>query len=99
MIRRLDNQRPSARVSRLTEQLEKKYGLPLAIDSIEHLKIVQEHYRSKKNHLLHRYGVAEAVQRADYMKSVLISETVSIILREISPSRMRKRTVSRKDRK
>lgn len=85
------------KVVRLTEQLERRYGLNLPLTSREHLEMVREHYMGKRQFILFQRGVAEAIQCEDYNKAVLISEAISLILREISPERTRKRT-SRKDR-
>lgn len=88
----------SPKIVRLAEQLEKRYGLNLPLASLDYLRMVHEHYLGKRQFILSQRGVAEALERDDYNKAVLISEAISIILREISPERTRKRT-SRKDRK
>lgn len=99
MTERLENKNLPSKVVRLTEQLEKKYGLSLSVDSVDHLMAVREHYIGKRNFILSQRGVAGALESKDYSKAVLISEAISLILREIGPTRTRKRTEPRKDRK
>lgn len=89
--------RSMRKVSRLNEHLEKRFGLSLDLDSRDHLLIVQEHYRQKRQFILTHYGLTEALSREDYAKAVMISEAISLFLREISPARTIKRT--RKDNK
>jgi hypothetical protein len=85
------------KVARLNEQLDRRYGLTLDLGSIDHLLLVQEHYRAKREFILSHYGLAESLSREDYAKSVLISEAIGLFLREIAPTRMKPRT--RKERK
>ena len=84
------------KMSRLNEHLERRFGIVLDLDSVEHLKLVQEHYRSKREFILSQYGVAESLKRQDYAKAVLISEAIGLFLREIAPKRTKPRT-RRKD--
>lgn len=97
MTEHFDN-RPSPKIVRVTEQLERRYGLNLPLSSPGYLKMVREHYMGKRQFILSQRGVSEALQSDDYNKAVLISEAISLILREISPERTRKRN-PRKDRK
>lgn len=87
------------KMARLNEHLETRYGLKLGLDSIEHLKLVQEHYRAKRDFILSHFGLAESLRREDYAKAVLISEAIGLFLREIAPTRTKPRTRSRKDYK
>lgn len=85
------------KVTRLNEHLERRFGLSLNLDSIDYLKLVENHYRSNREYIISRYGLAESLNREDYAKAVLISEAIGLFLREIAPSRTKPRT--RKDHK
>lgn len=85
------------KVTRLNEHLERRFGLTLNLDSIDYLKLVENHYRSNREYIISRYGLAESLNREDYAKAVLISEAIGLFLREIAPSRTKPRT--RKDHK
>lgn len=85
------------KVTRLNEHLERRFGLSLNLDSIDYLKLVENHYRSNREYIISRYGLAESLNREDYAKAVLISEAIGLFLREIAPSRTKPRT--RKDQK
>lgn len=80
------------KVARLNEQLEKRFGLTLPLDSVDHLRLVREHYRAKREFILSQYGLAESLTREDYAKAVFISEAISLFLREIAPNRTKPRT-------
>ncbi len=86
------------KIARLNEQLERRFDLSLDLDSIEHLQEVRRHYEEKRQHLLTRYGISEAMSREDYAKAVMISEAIGLFLREIAPTRTKPRTI-RKERK
>lgn len=90
-----EKQEAIRKVTRLNEQLERRFGLSLALESIDYLRLVEEHYRSNRDFIISRYGLTESLAREDYAKAVLISEAISLFLREIAPSRTKPRT--RKD--
>jgi hypothetical protein len=80
------------KVSRLNESLEARFGLSLDLHSVDHLREVYEHYHAKRDFLIARHGYADAFVMEDYAKAVMISEAIALILREISPSRLKPRT-------
>lgn len=85
------------KVARLNEHLERRFGLSINLDSIDYLRLVENHYRSNREFIISRYGLGESLEREDYAKAVLISEAISLFLREIAPTRTKPRT--RKDHK
>lgn len=87
------------KVSRLNEELTKRFGLTIDTKSVETVKFVHEHYMEKRQKILSDFGIAEALEREDYAKAVLLSEAASLFLREIAPTRTKSRTRSRKERK
>lgn len=91
----LDKNESIRKVTRLNEQLDRRFGLTLTLESVDYLRLVEEHYRSNRDFIIARYGLTESLAREDYAKAVLISEAISLFLREIAPSRTKPRT--RKD--
>jgi hypothetical protein len=87
------------KMSRLNEQLERRFGVSLDLDSVDYLHMVEAHYRSNRDFIIARYGLAESLAREDYAKAVLISEAIALFLREIAPTRTKPRTRSRKEQK
>jgi hypothetical protein len=88
------------KVSRLNEELTKRFDLALDIKSRETVEFVREHYMAKREAILSKFSVAEALEREDYAKAVLLSEAAGLFLREIAPTRTKTRTrSSRKERK
>jgi hypothetical protein len=71
--------------------VEARYGLPLDLSDAEHLRLVERHYRAKRDAILWESGEAGAYARPDYAKAVLISEAASLALREIAPKRRKHR--------
>ena len=80
------------KVSRLNESLNARFGLRLDLKSLDHLREVHEHYRSKREFLIAKHGYAEAFVMEDYAKAVMISEAIALMLREIAPNRLKPRT-------
>ena len=75
----------------LNERLDRQFGVTLDLTSDEeHLRNVFEHYCRKRQFLLAKEG-QEALNDPTYAKSVLISETIRLLLREIAPKRLRKK--------
>jgi hypothetical protein len=80
------------KLGRLNDLLDQLYGLRIDYsNSDEHLRQVCEHYREMRTTLLHEHGIAGLQNNPQYAKAVLISEAVSIYLREIAPKRIRKK--------
>lgn len=92
MTEHFDTTVAKRKVAYLNEQLDRRYGLSLSTRSVEHVKAVCDHYDAKRQFLLTKYGVSEAVRREDYAKAVMISEAARVYLREIAPTRTKKRT-------
>lgn len=75
---------------RLNERLENLFNLSIDFDGdIEHLEEVMGHYLGKRIDIIESNG-EEGRASSDYTKAVLISESVRLVLREISPKRVRK---------
>lgn len=87
------------KMARLNEQIEQRFGFRLDLSSLDHLRLVREHYRAKRQFILSQYGLTEALRREDYAKAVLVSEAIGLFLREIAPQRTQPRTRPRKDTK
>jgi hypothetical protein len=87
------NSRPLAtdHFTPLLDMLEQRFALRLHIDQPDHLRSVREHYLGKRKMILWEHGEAAALQREDYAKAVLISETARLVLREIDPWPRRKK--------
>lgn len=92
-----EKQESIRKVTRLNEHLDRRFGILLNLESVGYLRLVAEHYKSNREFIIARYGLAESLQREDYAKAVLISEAISMYLREIAPLRTKPRT--RKDTK
>jgi hypothetical protein len=97
MIVDFEKQESIRKVTRLNEHLDRRFGITLNLESIDYLRLVEEHYRSNRDFIIARYGLAESLDREDYAKAVLISEAIGMFLREIAPIRTKPRT--RKDTK
>lgn len=80
------------KVTRLNEHLERRFGVSLDLNSVDYLRLVEQHYRSNRDFIVARYGMAESLSREDYAKAVLISEAIALFLREIAPTRTKPRT-------
>jgi hypothetical protein len=92
MTETIKNSEAMRKVVRLNEHLERRFGLLLDLDSVDHLTMVKEHYDQKRGLILSRYGIFEALNREDYAKAVMISEAIAMFLREIAPKRTKPRT-------
>ncbi len=92
-----DKQESIRKVTRLNEHLDRRFGITISLESLSYLRLVEEHYRSNREFIVARYGLAESLDREDYTKAVLISEAIGMYLREIAPNRTKPRT--RKDTK
>lgn len=85
------------KAARLNEHLERRFGLTIDLNaSVEHLRMVKEHYDQKRTLFLTHFGISDALRNEDYAKAVMISEAIAMFLREIAPTRTKPRT--RKDR-
>lgn len=85
-----DRENAKRKLAPLREQLERRYDLSLDFNSTEDdLKRIYEHYKAKRQTILVKEGEAAALGNSTYAKSVLISETVRLYLREIAPKRPR----------
>ena len=87
--------RPLAKTDRniapLLQLIEQRFDIALS-GSVEHLQMVQQHYREKREFLLAEHGESGALSRPDYAKAVLISEASRMmILREIQPRPKKKK--------
>jgi hypothetical protein len=80
------------KVSRLNENLQSRFGISLDLKSTDHLVEVHAHYSAKRDFLLAKHGYADAFVMEDYAKAVMISEAIALLLREISPARLKPRT-------
>jgi hypothetical protein len=99
MAERYRSRETKRKMARLNEQIENRFGFRLDLSSTDHLRLVQEHYRAKREFILTHYGLAEALRREDYAKAVLVSEAIGLFLREIAPRRTQPRTRPRKEQK
>lgn len=84
------NYRRTATSHPLLDLIERRYGLHVPTDSIDHLQTVCEHYGQKRRLLLWEHGEAGALAHPEYAKAVLISEVIRLLLREIDPWPRRK---------
>ena len=75
----------------LLKLIERRFSLCLPIDSVKHLRTVQEHYDIKRRMLLWEHGEAQVLQHDEYAKAVIITETIRLMLREIDPWPRRKK--------
>jgi hypothetical protein len=87
-----ENELTMRKVARLNEGLSARFGLSLDLKSVDHLRDVHEHYRSKRDFLIAKHGYAGAFVMEDYAKAVMISEAIALMLREIAPNRLKPRT-------
>ena len=71
--------------------LESRFGLRVEIGTFEHLVDVRNLYESKRQVFIATLGESQAMKNPDYAKTVLISEAVQMILRELAPKRIKKR--------
>lgn len=85
------------KIDALLDLIERRFDLRLESGDRDHLKLVFEHYRAKRETILREHGEAQAFARPDYAKAVLLSEAARLmILREICP-KPRKRKTKNKD--
>lgn len=76
----------------LTEQLDRRFDLQLDFEDIDHIVDVYHLYNEKRQMLVRREGMSESLSNNDYIRAFYIAETAGMLLREIAPKRMRKRT-------
>lgn len=79
------------KIEPINKVLESRFGVRVDVGSFEHLVDVRNLYESKRKVYLATMGEAHAMQSPEYAKSVLISEAVHLLLKEIAPKRIRKR--------
>lgn len=78
----------SMKAKKLAEMLNSMFGIEIDFSSpIDHLEFVFNHYEHKKKEL--REKVSNLYQ-SEYTKSILITESIKIYLKEIAPVRKRK---------
>ncbi|RYF14452.1 MAG: hypothetical protein EOO77_14285 [Oxalobacteraceae bacterium] len=78
------------KIEPINKILESRFGIRVDVGSFEHLVDVRRLYESKRKVFLETMGAAQALRSPDYAKSVLISEAVHMILRELAPKRAKK---------
>ena len=82
-------------VKPLLSLIETRFDVSVPTDSIDHLRMVLEHYCDQRNDLLVRHGEAKALSLPNYAKAVMISEAARLILREIDPRPLKKKKKSK----
>ena len=81
----------NTKVSPLIDLIEQRFELRIPVGSLEHLRMLGEHYMAKRKMLLWEHGSSEVLRRDDYAKAVMISEAAHMMLREIDPWPRRKK--------
>lgn len=82
------------KIEPLNALLESRFGLRVELGPVEHMQEVLNHYDEKRRLFLTTLGEAQAMQTQEYAKAVLISEALRMLLREIAPKRIKKKTKS-----
>jgi hypothetical protein len=76
----------NSKIKKLNKSLNEQFGIEINFDaSRDHLVDVMTHYGEKKKSL-----AMEGRLDAEYSKSVLISESIKLYLKEIAPKRTRR---------
>jgi hypothetical protein len=82
------------RLQKMHRMLEKLFGIELNLNvkNINKLKVLSEKYSGLKERILRESGFNSYYQNPEYVKAILILESINIFLSEVAPKRISKKS-------